>query len=171
MRRNKEEIKNKSFNQKFHCEMVDALVSLFSETKTKQIFVENWWLGPDDWRVGLDDNSSIRQSSCMICIASKSFTLKLCRLDLEVWAHFSWRFLPSIPYWASSEVKWGTLEDMRYTPLELSIYLIKIQALYANYIDIFELKIVFRFILQLDITIWKVRRTLGYLQLLQSLLQ
>ena len=36
-------------------------------------------------------------------------------------------------------------------PVRISIYLIKIQASYANYTDIFELKIVFSFIFQLDL--------------------
>ena len=77
-------MRKNSFDLKFHCQMVDNLMSLFSETKAKQIFVENWWHGPGDRGVGLDNNSSIRQSSCLICIDSKLFTLKLCHLDLEV---------------------------------------------------------------------------------------
>ena len=73
-------------------------------------------IGPGNWGVGLGKNSSLHQSSYMNGIASKSFTLKLCHLDLEVWAHFSWKFWHLIPFWASSEVIWGTLEIMGYIP-------------------------------------------------------
>ena len=131
--------------------MVDVLMSLFSKTKTKIIIAENWWLGPGDWVVGLHNNLSLCQTSSMICLASKLFTPKLCRLDLEVWAHFPWRFLPSIPYQTSWKVIWVTLEVMGYSPLEVSIYLIITQASYENYMFIFVLKIVFSGILQRDI--------------------
>ena len=131
--------------------MYDVLLSSFAETKTEQILLESWWSSPGDSRVGLDNNLSLRWSSCMICIASNSLTMKLCHLDLQVKAHFSLRFLPSILFWVSCNVLWVTLEVMGYIPQEVSIRSITSCALYQNHMDIFELKIFFSVSLQRDL--------------------
>ena len=136
-RRTEVEMRKKSLDHEIHWYMVDVLMTFFSDTKTKEIFIESWWPGPGDWRVGLDYNLSLRRSSCMICLALHSLTLKLCHLDLEVEAHFSRRFLHSISFWASCDVIWLTVEVMGYIPPMVSIHSIKSYALYDNYVDIF----------------------------------
>ena len=67
-------MREKSFDREIHCKKVDVLMSPFADTKTKQTFLESWWPGTSDSRVGLDNNLSLRWSSCMICVASNFVT-------------------------------------------------------------------------------------------------
>ena len=75
------EMRKKSIDHEINCKTVDVLMSSFAKTKTKQIFLESWWPGPGDSRVGLDNILSLRWSSCTIRVASNSLTMKLCHLD------------------------------------------------------------------------------------------
>ena len=58
-RRTEVEMRKKSLDHEIHWYMVDVLMTFFSDTKTKEIFIESWWPGPGDWRVGLDYNLCI----------------------------------------------------------------------------------------------------------------